>query len=204
MNHTFEQRAGELVEAGRILYDLGMVPATSGNFSARVAEDCFAITVSGMHKGRMTTDDIMQVNANGQSPDNRRPSAETGLHMQIYRRFPKVCAILHPHSLYATLLSRQVADEVVLADYELLKAFPGIDTHESRLQVPVFDNDQNIARLAKKVDAYMDTNASIHGYLIRGHGFYTWGESMEAALRHVEAFEFLFKCELMMRGGVQA
>ena len=204
MNHTFEQRAGELVEAGRILYDLGMVPATSGNFSARVAEDCFAITVSGRHKGRMTTDDIMQVNANGQSPDNRQPSAETGLHMQIYRRFPKVCAILHPHSLYATLLSRKVADEVVLADYELLKAFPGIDTHESRLQVPVFDNDQNIARLAKKVDAYMDTNTSIHGYLIRGHGFYTWGESMEAALRHVEAFEFLFKCELMMRGGVQA
>ncbi len=204
MDRIFEKYARELVETGRILYDLGMVPATSGNFSARVADNCFAITVSGRHKGRMTTDDIMQVNAKGQSLDNRRPSAETGLHMQIYQRFPKVCAILHPHSLYATLLSRQAAEEVVLAGYELLKAFPDIDTHECRLKVPVFDNDQNIARLAQKVDAYMDSNEPIHGYLIRGHGFYTWGETMEAALRHVEAFEFLFKCELIMRGGVQA
>ncbi|MDH5613825.1 MAG: class II aldolase/adducin family protein, partial [Gammaproteobacteria bacterium] len=37
------------------------------------------------------------------------------------------------------------------------------------------------------------------GYLIRGHGFYTWGNNMEDALRHVEAFEFLFECELKKR-----
>jgi methylthioribulose-1-phosphate dehydratase len=50
------------------------------------------------------------------------------------------------------------------------------------------------------VAAYMESNATVHGYLIGGHGFYTWGESVDAALRHVEAFEFLFECELRMRG----
>ena len=200
MNRTFEESARELVEAGRVLYELGMVPATSGNFSARVGEDRIAITVSGVHKGQLNISDIMQINSSGQSGDGRRPSAETGLHLQIYRRYPDAAVILHHHSLYATLLSQLAANEIVLAGYELLKAFPDIDTHETRLQLPVFENSQDISMLACQVDSYMDVNSPVFGYLIRGHGLYTWAESVATVLKYVEAFEFLFKCELMKRG----
>jgi methylthioribulose-1-phosphate dehydratase len=68
------------------------------------------------------------------------------------------------------------------------------------VNVPVFDNDQDIARLAEKVDSRLAGLQDVAGYLIRGHGFYTWGNNMEDALRHVEAFEFLFECELRLRG----
>lgn len=200
MEITFEDRARELVEAGKILYEMGLVPATSGNFSARISADRFAITVSGKHKGYLAVADIMQVDAQGLSQDGRRPSAETALHLQIYRRFQDVAVVLHHHSLYATLLSQISPNEVVFTGYELLKAFPDIDTHQATLRLPVFDNTQNISELADEVDAYMDANSPVHGYLIRGHGLYTWGESKEAALRHVEAFEFLCNCELMKRG----
>ena len=37
------------------------------------------------------------------------------------------------------------------------------------------------------------------GYLIRGHGLYTWGRDVAEALRHLEAFDFLFTCELEHR-----
>ena len=200
MNSTFEESARELVEAGRALYEQGMVPATSGNFSVRIAEDRIAITVTGRHKGQLNISDIMQIDACGQSSDGRRPSAETALHLQIYRRYPDVAVILHHHSLYATLLSQLVADEVLLAEYELLKAFSEIDTHETRLRLPVFENNQDISMLASQVDNYMDVNSPVFGYLIRGHGLYTWAESVTTALKYVEAFEFLFKCELMKRG----
>ena len=200
MERTFEERARDLVEAGRLLYEMGMVPATSGNFSARIADDRFAITVSGKHKGHLTVADIMQVDAQGHSQDGRRPSAETALHLQIYRRFHDASVILHHHSLYATLLSQISANEVVFTGYELLKAFPDIDTHQTTLRTPVFENTQNIAELADEVDAYMDANSPVHGYLIRGHGLYTWGETIEDVLRHVEAYEFLCNCELMKRG----
>ncbi len=89
---------------------------------------------------------------------------------------------------------------MTLQDYELLKAFPDIDTHACEVTVPVFRNDQDIERLAQRVDDYMVNHKSVYGYLIEGHGFYTWGASVEDALRHVEAFEFLFDCELQMRG----
>jgi len=197
----FEQRAAELIEAGRTLYRLGMVPATSGNLSARLTDGCLAITVSGRHKGRLTADDIMLIDAAGHSLDGRRPSAETGLHLQIYRRFPDAGAVLHPHSVNATLLSRGRRAPLVLTDYELLKAFPGVDTHEFALTVPVFDNCQDIPALAAEVDDWMMRHQGpVHGYLIGGHGFYTWGATVDDALRHVEAFEFLFDCELRTGG----
>ncbi len=199
MNGEFEQKARDLIEAGRRLYDWGMVPATSGNFSARMEDGHIAVTVSGRHKGRLGLEDIMLVDAAGCSLDARRPSAETLLHVYIYRRFPQARVILHPHSLPATLLSRLCGDWLSLQDYEILKAFEGVDTHACELRVPVFDNDQDIARLAERADACLAELPGVPGYLIRGHGFYTWGASTEDALRHVEAFDFLFECELRLR-----
>lgn len=49
----FRQRAVDLIDAGRRLYAWGMVPATSGNLSARLSSGELAITVSGTHKGRL-------------------------------------------------------------------------------------------------------------------------------------------------------
>ena len=37
------------------------------------------------------------------------------------------------------------------------------------------------------------------GYLIRGHGVYVWGPSMDGALARLEALEFLLCCELERR-----
>jgi methylthioribulose-1-phosphate dehydratase len=199
MPDDFRGHARELVDAGRFLFERGMVPATSGNLSARLADGSLAITVSGRHKGRLTEADIMRVDAEGHSLDERRPSAEALLHVQIYRRFNEAGAVLHPHSVNATLLSLLVHGQLVLQGYELLKAFSGVDTHDRSLIVPIFPNDQDMVRLAAAVDGWMDEHDQVHGYLIAGHGFYTWGRGVDEALRHVEAFEFLFECEMRMR-----
>jgi methylthioribulose-1-phosphate dehydratase len=198
VDSELQQRVRELIAVGRWLSERGLVPATSGNLSARLGDGRIAVTVSGRHKGHLGPEDILCANAEGESLDDRRPSAETLLHVQIYNRFPEARVVLHPHSMHATVLSRLHAGPVYLEGYELAKAFPGIDTHEAGLTVPVFENDQDIRRLARKVDRYMQVDSSVRGYLIRGHGFYTWGDSAEAALRHVEALDFMFGCELKM------
>jgi len=196
----FQIRAEELIEAGRVLHAQKLVPATSGNFSARLDDGSYAITVSGRHKGKLTTADIMRVDDQGQSLDDRRPSAETMLHIDLYQHFAGAQLILHPHSVGATVLSRLSGDHLLLAGYELLKAFPGIETHDCERRIPVLENDQNIPRLAQKAAKALDGDSLLPCYLIRGHGYYTWGDSLESALRHVEALEFLFECELRQRG----
>lgn len=200
MSDDFAQRAHELIEAGRFIDNRGWVPATSGNFSARLADGRIAITVSGRHKGRLTLADIMLVDAEGRSLDGQTPSAETQLHTALYRRYPSVGAVLHPHSPGSTLLSRLRTGQVDLENYELLKALKGIRTHESRVTVPIFPNDQDIPRLADVIDRWMDNHGDIHAYIIASHGFYTWGDNVREALRQVEALEFLFDIESRLHG----
>jgi methylthioribulose-1-phosphate dehydratase len=189
------QRSAQLCSVGHELYQRGMVPATSGNFSARLRDGHILITESGAHKGHLQRSDLLIIDSDGHSLDGRRPSAETGLHLQLYRRFPQVNAVLHPHSVNATLLSQLVQQELVVEGYELLKAFPEITTHETRITIPVFANDQDIGRLAGRVDAWMDRHANTVAYLIAAHGYYAWGSSVNEAMCHIEALEFLFECE---------
>jgi methylthioribulose-1-phosphate dehydratase len=202
MTDNFNTLAQQLVDAGRFIDQRGWVPATSGNFSARLPDGRIAITVSGRHKGRLTVEDIMPIDAEGQSLDGRRASAETLLHTAIYRRYPHIHAVLHPHSPGATLLSRLQRGTLVLENYELLKAFPGIETHEARVTIPIFPNDQDIDRLSNTVDRWIDQHGDIHGYIIESHGFYTWGGSVDEALRHLEALEFLFDIESRLHGAI--
>ncbi len=199
--YALQEKAAALIAAGRELYARGWVPATSGNFSARLDDARVAITVSGRHKGRLDEDDIMVVDHQGRAIDpGKRPSAETLLHTQLYLRDADIGAVLHTHSVNATLLSRLHPGAVVLEGYELLKALRGVDTHATQITVPVFPNTQDIPQLAAEVDAYLDGHRGVHGYFIAGHGFYTWGGSVDEAMRHLEAFEFLFECEMRMQG----
>jgi methylthioribulose-1-phosphate dehydratase len=193
--------ASEIISNVRELAAAGWTPATSSNFSRRLDDRHAAITVSGRDKGRLTEDDIMVVdfdcNAVG---SDERPSAETLLHTQLYRRFPEIGCVLHTHSLAQTVASRLYAGagHVTLEGYELLKAFEGNTTHDAQVDLPVLANAQDMRTLAAQVDALLDSPA-MWGYLIDGHGLYTWGRDMAQARRHLEAFEFLLNCELELR-----
>lgn len=201
-----QQLAQQIIDAGRFLYGRCWSPATSSNYSTRLSADQALLTVSGKHKGELGLDDVLATDLDGNSLEpGKKPSAETLLHTQLYRWKPEIGAVLHTHSVNATVLSRMtLADSLVFADYELQKAFSGIATHESQVLVPIFDNDQDIARLAAKVQPWLDEHPDCVGYLIRGHGLYTWGPRMSDALRQVEAFEFLFECELKVRAITRA
>ncbi|UFN49949.1 methylthioribulose 1-phosphate dehydratase [Roseomonas sp. OT10] len=209
-----EQEAAEaIVAAGNRLDRLGWVPATAGNISLRLADGRIAITRSGSHKGFLDAGQVMIVDLDGTAEDAAlRPSAETLLHCGAYRRFPDAGAVLHGHSPANTVLSRLSGDVVLLEGYELLKAFPGLPTHEATVEVPVFENDQDIPRLQGRVEARWQEMAADGlpippGYLIRGHGIYVWGPDMPGALARMEALEFMLACELaalQARGGSPA
>jgi methylthioribulose-1-phosphate dehydratase len=199
----FSHSAGEIIVNVRELSDLGWTPATSSNFSERIDENHIAITVSGRNKGRLTENEIMVIDLDGnpvETDADKKSSAETLLHTMLYRRFDDVQCVLHTHSVNQTVASRFFAAQgyVRLEGYELLKAFAGQATHETMIDVPVFPNTQDMTSLAAQVNAQLD-KGPMWGYLIDGHGLYAWGRSMNEARRHLEAFETLLTCELEMR-----
>ena len=194
--------ANAIAAAGRKLGAQGLTPATSSNFSMRLDAAHIAVTVSGRDKGALAANDVMAADMHGQPVGtDTRPSAETALHTQIYARFPAANAVLHTHSRTQTVASRLYAKAGIVRfdGYELQKAIAGHTSHEQAIDLPVFPNTQHMPELVEKVDAWIKSGRALYGYLIEGHGLYTWGRDMAEAERHVEAFEFLLACELDLR-----
>ncbi|MEM8866219.1 MAG: methylthioribulose 1-phosphate dehydratase [Planctomycetota bacterium] len=194
----------ELRASGADFHRRGWSLGTSSNYSVVLGRDPLEllVTVSGKDKGKLSRDDFVSVGADGKPCDGsgKKSSAETMLHVVLAETLPNVGAVLHTHSVWATVLSDFVAEHLLLEGYEMLKGLDGNTTHETREAVRVFDNTQDIATLAEEVRDWLRVTAeegepTPHGFLLRKHGLYTWGATVADARRQVEVFEFLFECE---------
>jgi methylthioribulose-1-phosphate dehydratase len=193
---AFADAAAGVIAMAHFAGERHWVPATSGNFSVRVDQRFAALTATGADKARLTAADVIEAEIAG--PKHPRASAEAPLHLARYRADASVGAVAHIHTVAATVLSRRHEARGVLriAGWELLKAFPGITTHETAIEVPIVPNDQDTERLAALVEERLKNSAPVHGYLIAGHGLYVWGASAKDAIRHMDAFDFLLTAEL--------
>nr|WP_024965618.1 methylthioribulose 1-phosphate dehydratase [Pantoea sp. IMH] len=197
LNRELEQ----LVAACHWIGGKGWAPATGGNMSIRQGEDFCLLSESGKDKGALTCDDFIQVEiATNRVPSGRKPSAETGLHTLIYRLFPDAGAVLHTHTVNATVLSRvEKSPALLLQGYEMQKTLAGQSSHLDAVSVAIFDNDQDIEALAARIARFAAQSPLRYGFLLRGHGLTCWGRDVNEARRHLEGLEFLFQCELQRR-----
>jgi len=195
----WDDTARRLCEIGREFYGRGWVYGTSGNFSARVADDPLrlAITSSGLDKGALTEADILEIDAEARVlRGGGRPSAETSLHLVLVEQ-AGAGAVLHTHSVWGTLLSDRHGPSrgFALEGYEMLKGLGGVSTHEHREWVPILENSQDYVALSSTLSSLLREHPRSHGVLLRKHGLYTWGRDLDEARRHVEILEFLFEAE---------
>lgn len=188
--------ARALVEVGRFFSARGSAPATSGNFSARIDERSCAITRSGVDKGELVEADILAALIHDPPPQGA--SAETPLHLALYRDRPEVGAVIHTHADAAAVLSF-AGEDLALSGWELLKAFSGVTTHEATVRIPVLANEQDTTALAARVAERLSKEPGAPAYLLAGHGLYTWGRTVAEARRHAVALEHLLACELWRR-----
>lgn len=200
--------AAELVESIRFFEQKGWTPATSTNYSARSSQDPghYLISRSGVDKSKFTVNDLILINRTGEIlPEFRKPgvksSAETGIHTEIYRQFPEINCVLHSHSVLSTTLSfAQLKNKkIVFEGLEILKGLEGNETHELQEILPIVPNSQNIPDIMRDLTPWLKNEKPIHGFLIAGHGLYSWGKDIPTAKRHIETFEFLFSCYHTMR-----
>jgi methylthioribulose-1-phosphate dehydratase len=191
------QAREELALVGRRFHARGWVMGTSGNFSAVVSMRPLRllVTPSGIHKGRLEAADLVEVDRQGRVVSGGgRSSAETRLHLAVIGE-RGARAVLHTHSVWATILSRLHLDAggLTVSGYEMLKGLAGVGTHAHREWIPILANDQDVPRLARRMRATLRRHPAARALLLAGHGLYTWGDSTTAAERHVEVLEFLFE-----------
>lgn len=186
-----------LAELSGNFYSRGWALGTSGNFSAVASRNpfCMVITPTGVDKGRLVPEQLVLVDAAGKVVEGSgRPSVETALHLAVVRA-RKAGAVLHTHSIWSTMLSDQWAGAggLPIEGYEMLKGLEGVKTHHHREWLPILENNHDMTALASAVVESLRDNPAAHGFLLRRHGLYTWGEDVVQAKRHLEILEFLLE-----------
>ena len=93
----------QVVDVCHRLYARGMVTAMDGNVSVRLPSGNALTTRSGINKGMITENDLVEVTANGEHVRGTgKPSTEIGMHLFIYQQRTDIHAVVHAHPIYAT------------------------------------------------------------------------------------------------------
>lgn len=99
----------EIVQVGQLMYAKGLICASDGNISARLAPNRLLITPSGLHKGLLQPSQILVVTDEGELVETDRsgykPTSELPMHLEVYRARPEIQAVVHAHPPITVALS---------------------------------------------------------------------------------------------------
>lgn len=196
-SEKFNDVADRLSSTAAFFYNQGWMYATSGNLSAVLNNEPLelVISASGELKGSLDRSKFIVVDSDGKViSGNLKPSAETLLHIEVAKT-AEAKSIFHTHSKWATVLSQKYGAQggFYMQDLEMLKALDGVKTHQHEEWIPILENSQDMKDLSRKVGKLLDEGKNVHCFLLKGHGMYTWGNSMEQTRINVEALEFLME-----------
>ena len=195
---SFSQIASSLASIARGFYLRGWMVGTSGNLSAVVDREPLRIAMSpsGVDKGELRAEQILMIDEDARviSDQRDKPSDESLLHLRIVKELG-AGAVLHTHSIWNTILSDLYAADsgVAIEGYEMLKGLQGVNTHEHGEWLPIIENSQDMLALADSIGDTLRKHKNAHGFLLRRHGLYSWGNDLPQAKRHVEILEFLLE-----------
>ncbi len=198
MSDSFTQLASNLASVAKSFHTRGWLLGTSGNLSAVIQREPLrlAMSPSGVDKGELTPEQLLTIDEQAQivSEHHGKPSDESLLHIRIVKE-RGAGAVLHTHSTWNTILSDLYAAEggVRIEGYEMLKGLQGVPTHEHSEWLPIIDNSQDMPALAEVVGQALNEHRTAHGFLLRRHGLYSWGDTLAQAKRHIEILEFLLE-----------
>lgn len=176
-----EHRRG-LVEGSAELVRLGLNQGTAGNISVRLGETML-ITPSGIEPQDLAPAMMARMAiADGSWSGPRKPSSEWRLHRDILSHRPDVGAVVHTHSLYATVLS--TLHRPIPALHYMIAIFNG---DEIRCTPYAPYGTQALS------DLILDHLGDRHGVLLGNHGMVTTGATLKLALWRAAELETLAK-----------
>lgn len=164
-----------VLAANRALAETGLVRWSSGNASARNPRTGgVLIKPSGVKPGDLNDEDLVEVDLDGRVlAGHLKPSVDTASHLFVYRRRPDVNGIVHTHSRFATAFA--VAGMPLPVTTTTHACFFGEPIPVSGLAAI---GEEEIGR------EIVEQIGSCTAILMRNHGVFTIGASVEEALKY--------------------
>lgn len=171
-----------VVKAGLELMESGLIARTWGNVSARISDNVFVITPSGIPYEKLTPDDIVEVTIDELEYDENglKPSSEKGVHAAAYKHHPEVDFVIHTHQIAASAVSVTGRDVPVSGE---AKAVLGAVIPNAEYGMP------STGKLKDAVDAVIAANPTSKAFLMRHHGTVCLGRGYDDAFKVVNTLE---------------
>jgi len=189
MDFEMMHPADKIVTIMNRLYQYGMTTTSGGNLSICDSEGTVWISPSGIDKGSLRREDIMQIHKDGTIVGLHKPSCEYPFHLAIYEKRPDIKAVLHAHppALVAFSLVRKIPNITIIPDVVsrcgdiqmAAYALPG-----SRL-------------LGEKIAAEFDKGYNT--VMLENHGVVVGAEDLFKAFMRFEAIDYCARVEINAR-----
>ncbi|MBI3112306.1 MAG: L-ribulose-5-phosphate 4-epimerase [Ignavibacteriales bacterium] len=180
-----EQLKKRVCEANLRLVREGLVLLTWGNVSAVARkEGLIVIKPSGVAYDEMKPGQMVVVSLKtGEVVEGTlRPSSDTPTHLELYRAFSKIGAIVHSHSLYATAWA-QAGREIPAFGTTHADHFYGTVPCTREMKQGEIENDYEKNTGCVIVERFKDIDPlQMPAALVAGHAPFTWGTTLEEAV----------------------
>ena len=170
----------ELASLCRRLYDRHLVAGCGGNVAARFG-DGMIVTPSGASLGEIGPDDLVTVDAEGRSADERKPTKEASLHRTILDMRPEATIVAHTHNPYATASSTLLEPGV--------ESIPPMTPGFSYFAWPLPMTPFYLPGSEELVDAVKTHIGPKNAILLQNHGLIVWASDASTALMIAEEVE---------------
>ena len=175
----------------RRLYRQRLTTTSGGNISMRCGESIL-LTPSGTDKGELQAAEIGVVDLEGRPSDKSfRPSIESEIHLEIYRHYDDIMAVVHAHPLAASAFaaSRAVIKSSYHAEAQVILGQVGHVGYYC----------PGTSELARRVAEKVAEHSCL---LLRNHGALCVGRSVLQAFDRMEVLEAAARINLIMRGAL--
>ncbi|KAL3230645.1 Methylthioribulose-1-phosphate dehydratase [Nakaseomyces bracarensis] len=183
-------------------YHLNWCTGTGGGISIRDREEDIAyIAPSGVQKELMRPEDLFVMNLKTDDyiriPEGLKPSACTPLFLSCYKK-RNSGAVIHTHSQNAVMCSLLFDKEFKISNIEQIKAMPNHGYHDT-LTIPIIENMPHEDELIDQLNEVLDTyNQDTVAVIVRRHGIFVWGPTIEKCKIYNEAIDYLLELALKM------
>lgn len=183
----------EVLQANLKLVEYGLVILTWGNVSA-VTEDRKFVVIkpSGVSYSTMTAGDMVVTDMEGNIVEgNLRPSSDLLTHLELYRAFPQVNAVVHTHSRYATALAQAERDLPCYGTTHADTFYGSVPCTRHLTEAEVqegYEKNTGVVIVETFRERNIDPSAT-PGVLVRKHGPFTWGSSSQKAVENALILE---------------
>lgn len=175
----------DIIETGKWIMAKQLTWGSSGNISAR-EEDRIYVTASGTVLGDLHEEDITVVDLEGHVLEGRKPSKETGMHLEVYRKRPETGAVLHASPFWTTFFA---CTELELKTKLFIES---MYYDENVLRIPYFH-----AGSKELADAVSSVADKTHVILMEHHGVLCYDQNLKECRAALEVTENVCHMNLM-------